>query len=100
MKAVRTLLEQGHWEPAVGVTRQLFELLVNMEYLGAMENREEGALLFARFGLLQMLLAQQRKVACQQEKGHPYDTQCSPWWISTWRTTSTCFKGSRRRMAQ
>ncbi|WP_405908703.1 DUF5677 domain-containing protein [Streptomyces sp. NBC_00828] len=75
VKAVRTLLEQGHWEPAVGVTRQLFELLVNMEYLGAMEDRGEGTLLFGRFGLLQMLLAQQRKVAYEQEKGHPSDTQ-------------------------
>ncbi|WP_031142191.1 DUF5677 domain-containing protein [Streptomyces xanthophaeus] len=75
MKAVRTLLEQGHWEPAVGVTRQLFELLVNMEYLSAMEDRGEGTLLFARFGLLQMLLAQQRKAAYQQEKGHSVDAQ-------------------------
>ncbi|MEV1083450.1 DUF5677 domain-containing protein [Streptomyces sp. NPDC050211] len=75
VKAVRTLLEQGHWEPAVGVTRQLFELLVNMEYLGAMEDRAEGTLLFARFGLLQVLLAQQRKASYQQEKGHSFDAQ-------------------------
>ncbi|WP_143266286.1 hypothetical protein, partial [Amycolatopsis sp. KNN50.9b] len=73
VKAVRTLLEQGHWEHSVGVTRQLFELLVNMEYLGAMADRRQGTLLFARFGMLQMLLAQQRRAAYEREKGHPVD---------------------------
>lgn len=75
VKAVRTLLEQGHWEHAVGVTRQLFELLVNMEYLGAMADRRQGTLLFARFGMFQMLLAQQRRAAYEKEKGHPVDAQ-------------------------
>ncbi|MGW5467699.1 DUF5677 domain-containing protein [Streptomyces chartreusis] len=75
VKAVRSLLEHGHWEHAVGVTRQLFELLVNMEHLGSMEDRGEGTLLFARFGLLQTLLAQQRKAAYEQEKGHPFDAR-------------------------
>jgi hypothetical protein len=75
VKAVRTLLEQGHWEHAVAVTRQLFELLVNMEYLGAMADRRQGTLLFARFGMLQMLLAQQRRAAYEREKGHPVDAQ-------------------------
>ncbi|WP_328792778.1 hypothetical protein [Streptomyces sp. NBC_00273] len=31
--------------------------------------------MFARFVLLQMLLAQQRKVAYKQEKGHPFDVR-------------------------
>ncbi|MFD6294041.1 DUF5677 domain-containing protein [Streptomyces sp. NPDC060235] len=75
VKATRTLLEQGHWEHAVGVTRQLFELLVNMEYLGAMADRREGTLLFVRFGMLQMLLAQQRRTAYEREKGHASDAQ-------------------------
>ena len=46
-----------------------------MEHLGAMEDRGEGTLLFARFGLLQMLLAQQRMGAYEQEKGHAVDAQ-------------------------
>lgn len=75
VKAVRTLLEQGHWEPAVAVTRQLFELLVNIEHLGAMEDRRAGTFLFTRFGLLQMLLAQQRKAAYEHEKGYTVDAQ-------------------------
>ncbi|MFF4709321.1 DUF5677 domain-containing protein [Streptomyces sp. NPDC001288] len=75
VKAVRALLEQGHWEHAVGVTRQLFELLVNMEYLGTMADRRQGTLLFARFGMLQMLLAQQRRAAYERDKGHPLDAE-------------------------
>jgi len=74
-KAVRALLEHGHWEHAVGVTRQLFELLVNMEHLGTLENRREATLQFTRFGLLQHLLAQQRKASYNREKGHPVDAE-------------------------
>ncbi|MFD6035736.1 DUF5677 domain-containing protein [Streptomyces griseoincarnatus] len=75
VKAVRLLVEQGHWEPAVGVTRQLFELLVNMEYLSSLEDRAAGTLLHARFGMLQMLLAQQRKAAYDRAKGRPVDAE-------------------------
>ncbi|MFJ9101113.1 DUF5677 domain-containing protein [Streptomyces sp. NPDC102405] len=75
VKAVRSLLEHGHWEHAVGVTRQLFELLVNMEYLGTVEDRGEATLLFARFGLLQFLLAEERRFAYNREKGHPVNDQ-------------------------
>ena len=35
MKSLRIQLEQAKWETAVGASRQLFELLVNMEYLGS-----------------------------------------------------------------
>ncbi|WP_147465293.1 DUF5677 domain-containing protein [Streptomyces sp. 1114.5] len=73
LKAVRILLEQGHWEYAVGVTRQLFELLVNMEHLGERENRDEATLQFARFGLLQFLLAEQRRLSYDKEKGRPFN---------------------------
>jgi hypothetical protein len=73
VKAVRVLLEQGHWEHAVGITRQLFELLVNMEYLGKQSDRGEATLRFARFGLLQFVLAEQRKIEYDQGKGRPID---------------------------
>lgn len=118
VKATRVLLEQGHWEHAVGVTRQLFELLVNMEYLGAMEDRGQGTLLFARFGMLQRLLAQQRTVAYEREMGHPVDAELAAMveqhlatdfmdfradtkngsvrWVSSWcrRTTSALAEAS------
>jgi hypothetical protein len=85
---------------------------VNIEYLGAMEDRREGTRQFARFGMLQMLRAQQHKAAYEREKGHPVDAHLaamveqhldndfmdfrsntrngSTGWVTTWcrRTTS------------
>ncbi|MFD5374320.1 hypothetical protein ACFWJE_07865 [Streptomyces griseoincarnatus] len=63
--------------PGPGPRRRgsLFELLVTMEYLGAMADRRQGTLLFARFGMLQMLLAQQRRAAYERDKGHPLDAE-------------------------
>jgi hypothetical protein len=73
MKAVRALLEKGFWEHAVGVVRQVFELLVNMEYLAKQGRREDATLQFARFGLLQMVLAQLRRMSYEKGKGRPVD---------------------------
>ncbi|MFF9490248.1 DUF5677 domain-containing protein [Streptomyces sp. NPDC014676] len=75
VKAVRALLEKGFWEHAVGIVRQLFELLVNMEYLAKQESREGATLLFSRYGMLQMILAQLRRMTYEEEKGRPVDTQ-------------------------
>jgi hypothetical protein len=75
MKAAGLLMEQGHWEHAVGVTRQLFELLINMEYLAAMEDREAGVLLYLRFGALQFALEQQKDYLYNQATGRPIDAQ-------------------------
>ncbi|MCX4861230.1 DUF5677 domain-containing protein [Streptomyces canus] len=75
MKAVRVLLEQGYWEYAVGVVRQLFELLVNMEYLAKQDDREEAVMLFTRFGALQTMRAQHRGMEYSREKGRPIDDQ-------------------------
>jgi len=73
VKAVRALLEKGFWEHAVGVVRQVFELLVNMEYLAKQESREDTTMLFARFGLLQMILARLRRMSYEEDKGRPID---------------------------
>lgn len=75
LKAVRVLLEQGYWEYGVVVSRQLFELLVNVEYLGKMPDREEATLQFARYGLLQFLRAEQRKIAYDEEKSRPVNAE-------------------------
>ncbi|MFB7111739.1 DUF5677 domain-containing protein [Streptomyces sp. NPDC056291] len=122
VKAVRALLERGFWEHAVGVVRQLFELLVNMEYLAKQESRDDAALLFARFGMLQMILARLRRMAYEEEKGRPVDAELradleqhlqneftdfransrdgSVKWVSSWcrRTTSNLAEASSNPM--
>ncbi|KND38469.1 hypothetical protein IQ63_07490 [Streptomyces acidiscabies] len=75
VKAAGLLMEQGHWEHAAGVTRQLFELLINMEYLGTLEDREAGVLLYLRFGALQFALQQQKDYLYNEATGRPIDTQ-------------------------
>ncbi|MGW8487452.1 DUF5677 domain-containing protein [Streptomyces sp. NPDC055886] len=75
LKAVRVLLEYGYWEYAAGVTRQIFELLVSMEHLGRMESRAEGTDLFARYGVLQFLLEQKRRITYDIDMGRPHDVE-------------------------
>jgi len=69
VKAVGVLLEQRHWEHAVGVVRQLFELLVNMEYLGALPDRAVGIDRYRQFGLLQFFQQEERKIAYSESTG-------------------------------
>jgi hypothetical protein len=75
LKAVRLLTEHGHWEFAASATRQLYELVVNMEYLATERDREEATLLYAKFGLLQAVQAQHREVLYNQKTGRPIDEQ-------------------------
>jgi hypothetical protein len=75
LKAVRLLTEHGHWEFAASATRQLYELVVNMEYLATEADREEATLLYAKFGLLQAVQAQHREVIYNQSTGRPIDEQ-------------------------
>lgn len=74
VKAARLLMEHGHWEHAVGTARQLFELLINMEHLAGMEDREKGVLLYLRFGVLQLTLEQRRNLLYARETGRTIDT--------------------------
>jgi hypothetical protein len=53
LKSVRLLVENGHWEMAHSLLRQLLELLANMEFLFKMEDRNEATLQYVRYGLLQ-----------------------------------------------
>jgi hypothetical protein len=55
IKSVRLLLEQAHWEIASAPTRQLFELLINMEHLSSLPDRDVAMRRYTKFGLLQML---------------------------------------------
>jgi len=47
VKSVRAQLEHAHWETAAGTSRQLFELLLNSEFIISSDNREEAAFRYA-----------------------------------------------------
>lgn len=57
VKASRTLFADGHWEVAASAARQLFELLVNVEYLLNQPQPAGERLRYAKFGLLQYALS-------------------------------------------
>lgn len=75
LKSARLLLDEAHWEFATGPARQLFELVVNLEFLNASENREQEALRFAKFGLLQTVRAQLTTITYARETGRQADEQ-------------------------
>ena len=53
LRSIRLLLEGSFWELASAGARQLFELLVNMEYLASQPDREVASFRYAKFGLMQ-----------------------------------------------
>ncbi|MFE9018407.1 DUF5677 domain-containing protein [Streptomyces sp. NPDC007808] len=72
LKSARLLIGAHHWEHATAVARQLFELLVNIEHLASFDNRETALKQYNRFGLLQWLLAESRRIDFEKERGrHP-----------------------------
>lgn len=73
LASIRILLEQAHWELASAGTRQLFELLVNMEYLNSQEDWEEASLRYAKFGLLQLARQQEMEMEYAAKTGRPVD---------------------------
>jgi hypothetical protein len=75
LKAVRLLAENGHWEFAASATRQLFELVVNMEYLGMLPDRDQEAFRYAKFGLLQTVQAAHREALYDKKMGRAVDEQ-------------------------
>jgi hypothetical protein len=62
-----------HWEFAAGPARQLFELLVNVEYLAAQDDPVIAATKFARFGTLQALLGRLEGLRYTEQTGRPVD---------------------------
>ena len=57
MKAIRVLAEHSHWEGATGLSRQLMELVLSMEFMFLRtEDPEAEAIRFLRYGLLQQAL--------------------------------------------
>lgn len=72
---MRAQLEQAHWETAAGTSRQLFELLLNAEFLVASEDQDGLAFRYAKFGLLQMVLHQRAAMAYDEKRGRPIDVE-------------------------
>ncbi|MFE4651550.1 DUF5677 domain-containing protein [Streptomyces sp. NPDC056707] len=112
VKSVALLMEQGHWEHATGVVRQLFELLVNMEHLNRMPDRAAATLLYCRFGVLQQIRARHRQCLYTASTGRPVNAEHlkflehhlahsfgdfqgkpksdgSPRWVSAWHKKTT-----------
>lgn len=73
LKAITLLCEQAHWEFAVSAVRQLFEIVVNVEYLNAQTDRDVAAFRFAKYGLLQMVLEQHGTLEYDQRTGRQID---------------------------
>ena len=53
LKSVNLLLDNGHWEMAQPLLRQLLELIANIEFLNKAADRNAEAFKFVKFGILQ-----------------------------------------------
>jgi hypothetical protein len=73
LKGIRILLESSHWELASAGARQLFELLVNIEYIGSKPDREKATLRYAKFGLLQIALHELKSIEYDEKTGRTID---------------------------
>lgn len=73
LEAIRALAIGLHWEVAATSARQLFELVINMEWLKAMPDREAASVQFARFGMLQQVRALIEENTYGQQTGRDID---------------------------
>ena len=73
LKGIRILLEDSHWELASAGARQLFELLVNVEYIASKSDREKATLRYAKFGLLQTALHELKSLEYDAKTGRKID---------------------------
>lgn len=69
------LCDQAHWEYAVSAVRQLFEIVVNVEYLNGQPDRSDAEFRFAKYGLLQMVLDQYGTLEYNERTGRRIDQQ-------------------------
>jgi hypothetical protein len=75
LKVIRLLCEQAHWEFAAASVRQLFELVLNTEYLATQPDREAAIFRYSKYGLLQTVRHQHLAVLYDQKTGRPIDEQ-------------------------
>jgi Family of unknown function (DUF5677) len=75
LKAVRLLCEQAHWEFAAAILRQLFELVVNVEYIAAQHDRGAAIFRYSKYGLLQATRRQHLTLLYNQKTGREIEVQ-------------------------
>ena len=75
LKSVRLLVENGHWEMAHSLLRQLLELLTNIEFLSKMQDRSGATLQYLRYGLLQKTTEQILTMQYDEATGRPIDPE-------------------------
>lgn len=79
LKAGRLLLEQGHWEFAAGVARQLFEMVVNLEHIAGQPDRHSATFRYAKFGLLQAVRHEREQAEYDRVSGRRVDDARVKW---------------------
>lgn len=70
LQAARLLLEEGHWEVATGVARQLFEVLLNVEHVLAQSDPASAWDRYRRYGEAATLQAGLRKLKYAGQLGY------------------------------
>jgi hypothetical protein len=73
LKAIVLLSEQLFWEVAASSARQMFELVLNMEALAAMPDREEATFRYSMYGLMQQTRAQIVRLDYERASGRVVD---------------------------
>ncbi|HEY1840166.1 MAG TPA: DUF5677 domain-containing protein [Mycobacterium sp.] len=73
LKSIRVLCEEGQWEFAVGIVRQLFELLLNIEHLKTFADRDEGNFRYAKYGLMQHIERRRGTLLYTKKTGRDID---------------------------
>lgn len=74
LKSVHILVENGHWEMAHSLLRQLLELVANMEFLNSMPDRSAATLQYVKYGLLQKTTEQILTMKYEEKTGRAVDT--------------------------
>lgn len=75
LKAIRLLCEEAHWEFAAATVRQLFELVLNMEYLATQPDRDAAIFRHAKYELLQTVRHQYLNLLYDRKTGRSIDTE-------------------------
>lgn len=74
LKSVHILVDNGHWEMAHSLLRQLLELVANMEFLNSMPDRSTATLQYVKYGLLQKTAEQILTMKYEEKTGRAVDT--------------------------
>ena len=73
LAAVGLLCGSGHWEFAASAVRQVFELVLNVEYIAAQADRPAAMLRYQKFGLLQMARQVEASLEYDRKTGRTVD---------------------------